>query len=68
MGRSEPYLNVALVQPLPSYEILPGHFQAIADFTNLLAQGYLPIHGPDGSTNYFFPSARSFRGGFSFVF
>jgi carboxypeptidase family protein len=67
-GRSEPYLNLALVQPLPSPEILQGQFQAIADFSNLLAQGYLPIHGPDGGMSYFFPSARSFRGGFSFVF
>jgi hypothetical protein len=67
-GRSEPYLNIAVVQPIPSPDILPGQFQAIADFNNLLAQGYLPIHGADGNRSYFFPSARSFRGGFNFVF
>jgi len=68
IGRSEPYLNLGLVQPLPSPEIFQGQFQAIAEFSNLLAQGYLPIHGPEGGLSYFFPSARSFRGGFSFVF
>jgi len=68
LGRSEPYLNVAVVQPLPSTNIIPGQFQAIADFNNLLAQGYVPINGPEGATCSFFSSARSFRGGFSFVF
>ena len=68
MGQSEPYLNVAVIQPLPSPDILPAQFQATADFSNVLAQGYLLIYGPDGSRSYFFPSARSFRGGFSFVF
>ena len=68
LGRSAPYLNVAVVQPLPSSNIIPGQFQAIADFNNLLAQGYVPANGPEGASCSFFPSARSFRGGFSFVF
>lgn len=68
MGRSEPYLNFALVQPIPSPEIFPGQFRAIADFSNVLAQGYVPVHNAEGGTSYFFPAARSFRGGFSFIF
>jgi len=57
-----------LLQPIPSPDILPGQFQAVADFNNLLAQGYLTILAPDGSRGYLFPSARSFRGGVTFVF
>lgn len=68
LGRSEPFFNLALVQPLPSPDILPGQFQAIADFSNLLAQGYVPVHNSERGTSYFFPAARSFRGGFSFIF
>ena len=68
MSAAEPFLALTIVQPLPRTEILPGQFQAIADFTNLLAQGYIPIHGQLGRTSYLFPVARSFRGGFSFVF
>jgi hypothetical protein len=67
-SQSDPYLNIFLLQPIPSPDILPGQFQAVADFNNLLAQGYLTIVAPDGSRGYLFPSARSFRGGVSFVF
>lgn len=68
MARSEPYLNVAFIQPIPFPESFPGQFRAIADFSNLLAQGYVPVRNAEGATNYFFPAPRSFRGGFSFVF
>ncbi|OFV96130.1 MAG: hypothetical protein A3H28_10360 [Acidobacteria bacterium RIFCSPLOWO2_02_FULL_61_28] len=68
MGRAEPFLNVVLLQPLPSPNILPGQFQAVADFSNLIAQGYLPIQTPDGGRALLFPAARSFRGGFNFIF
>ena len=67
-GRSDPYLNLAVVQPIPSPDIFPGQFRAIADFSNLLAQGYVAIRNPEGASSFFYPSARSFRGGFSFVF
>jgi hypothetical protein len=68
VGRTDPYLNVILLQPLPSPNILPGQFQAMVDFSNLLAQGYLMVQTPDGGKSLLFPSARSFRGGFNFIF
>ena len=42
-SRSNPYLNVVLLQPLPSPNILPGQFEAVVDIRNLLAEGYLHI-------------------------
>ena len=68
ISHSDPYLNVVVLQPLPSPTILPGQFQAIADFSNLLAQGYLAVQSADGGRTLLFPSARSFRGGFNFIF
>jgi carboxypeptidase family protein len=67
-GRSDPYLNLAVVQPIPSPEFFSGQFRAVADFSNLLAQGYVAVHNLEGASSFFYPSARSFRGGFSFVF
>ena len=42
--------------------------EAIVDLRNLLAQGYVPMLGPDGKTVYLVQSARSVRGGVSFTF
>ena len=67
-GRAEPYMNVILLQPLPSPNILPGQFQAVMDFSNLLAEGYLVVQTPDGGRSLLFPAPRSFRGGFNFIF
>lgn len=67
-SHSEPYLNVVLLQPIPAPGILPGQFQAMANFTNLLAEGYLTVQSPDGGRTFLFPAARSFRGGFNFIF
>ncbi|MGH9782642.1 MAG: carboxypeptidase-like regulatory domain-containing protein [Terriglobia bacterium] len=68
IGRTDPYVNVILLQPLPSPNIFPGQFQAMVDFSNLLAQGYLMVQTPDGGKSLLFPAARSFRGGFNFIF
>ena len=68
MSQSEPYLNLYIVQPIPAPDILPGQFEAIADFNNLLAQGYLTLHTPGGANGVLFPASRSFRGGFNFIF
>ncbi|HEV8383407.1 MAG TPA: carboxypeptidase-like regulatory domain-containing protein [Candidatus Acidoferrales bacterium] len=62
----DPNLNVRLRQPLPSF-FLPGKVEALADFRNLLAQGYVPVNTPEGQI-LLVPSFRSFRGGFSFQF
>lgn len=61
----DPYLSLAVRQKLPHF--IPGHATAMADFSNLLAQGYVPLQTKDGSL-VLVPSFRSFRGGLSFQF
>lgn len=64
-GQTDPYLSVFIRQPLPG---AAGRLDALLDFRNLLAQGYLPVMGPDGRTVYFVQSARSLRAGLAFTF
>ena len=64
-GRSDPYLNIFIRQPIPS---LGGRMEALIDIRNLLAQGYVPVVGNDGQTVYLVDSARSVRGGVAFTF
>ena len=61
----DPHLNLTVRQPLPSF-FFPGRIEALADFRNLLAQGYVPVNTRDGIV--LMPAFRSFRGGFSFQF
>lgn len=61
----DPYLNLTVRQPLPNF--IPGHLVAMADFGNLLAQGYVPIQTRDGKI-VLVPAYRSFRGGVSLQF
>jgi hypothetical protein len=63
--RLDPYLNMVVRQPLPNF--IPGHLVALADFGNLLAQGYVPVTTRDGRV-LLVPSYRSFRGGVIFQF
>ena len=65
-GRADPYLNIFIRQPLPSF--LPGHMEAVIDLRNLLAEGYVPVLGSDGHTVYLVQSARAIRGGLNFTF
>lgn len=68
-GQTDPFLNLFLRQQIPHWHFLPGgHMEAIVDLRNLLAQGYVPMLGPDGKTVYLVQSARSVRGGVSFTF
>jgi len=69
-GQTEPFLNLFLRQQIPHWHFLPGssHMEAMVDLRNLLAQGYVPMLGPDGKTVYLVESARSVRGGVSFTF
>ena len=60
----DPNLNLSIRQPLPG---LSGRWEALADFSNLLAQGYVTVNGQD-SRMLFVPILRSFRGGVSFQF
>ena len=48
LAYAEPHLNILVRQPLPSLVVLPGRLEALADFRNLLAQGYVPIITADG--------------------
>lgn len=57
----DPNLSLAIRQPLPR------HWEAVADFRNLLAQGYVPVNG-EGGQMILVPVLRSFRGGVSFQF
>jgi hypothetical protein len=67
-GQTDPYLSVFIRQPLPATSFIRGKMDALLDLRNLLAQGYLPLSGPDGRTVYMVQSARSLRGGLSFTF
>lgn len=60
----DPNLNFSIRQPLPG---LNGRWEALADFSNLLAQGYVTVNGQD-SRIVLAPILRSFRGGVSFQF
>jgi hypothetical protein len=67
-GRADPYLNLFFRQPIPGTSSLPGHLEAVIDLRNLLAEGYVPVIGPDGHTVYLVQSARAVRGGLNFTF
>ncbi|HEX9760284.1 MAG TPA: carboxypeptidase-like regulatory domain-containing protein [Candidatus Acidoferrales bacterium] len=62
----DPYLTLQVRQPLPGM-LFSGRLEAVADFRNLLAQGYVPVSLRDGSI-VLMPTFRSFRGGLSFQF
>jgi hypothetical protein len=62
----DPHLNLSVRQPLPTF-LFPGKLEALADFRNLLAEGYVPVGTRDGRV-ILVPSFRSFRGGFSIQF
>ncbi|MDP9146464.1 MAG: hypothetical protein M3N22_02305, partial [Acidobacteriota bacterium] len=61
----DPYLHVGLRQPLPKFAV--GHWEAIADCDNLLAQGTVALTTRDGRMNLV-PAFRTFRGGLSVQF
>ena len=66
-GQADPYFNLFVRQPLPHIHGMPLNMEAIIDLRNLLAQGYVPVIGPDGKTVYLMQSARSVRGGLAFT-
>jgi hypothetical protein len=61
----DPYLHVGIRQALPKFA--PGHWQAVADVDNVLAQGYVSLNTADGRT-VLVPAFRTFRGGLSVQF
>ncbi|HEX3375512.1 MAG TPA: carboxypeptidase-like regulatory domain-containing protein [Candidatus Acidoferrales bacterium] len=60
----DPNLHVSIRQQLPG---LNGRWEALADFSNLLAQGYVGVSSQDPRM-ILAPILRSFRGGVSFQF
>jgi hypothetical protein len=60
--RVDPNLNLVIRQALP------GHFEAVADFGNLLDQGYVSVASPRDGMVLLVPSTRSVRGSLSFQF
>jgi Carboxypeptidase regulatory-like domain len=63
----QPFLNVQIRQPLPALDFFSAHVEAMADFRNLLAEGYVPITTSEDRV-LLTPAYRSFRGGFSVQF
>jgi hypothetical protein len=62
----DPYLSLSIRQPMPG-TIGGCHWEALADFRNLLAQGYFFANSKDGQVNLM-PASRAFRGGISVRF
>jgi hypothetical protein len=67
-GQTDAFFNLFVRQPIPHTRFMPGRMEALIDLRNLLAQGYVPVVGPDGNTVYLVQSARSVRGGVAFTF
>jgi hypothetical protein len=67
-GQTDGFFNLFVRQPIPRTRFMPGRMEALIDLRNLLAQGYVPVIGPDGNTVYLVQSARSVRGGVAFTF
>jgi hypothetical protein len=67
-GQTDGFFNLFVRQPMPRVHFMPGRMEALIDLRNLLAQGYVPVLGPDGNTVYLVQSARSVRGGVAFTF
>ena len=63
-----PYLNLEVRQPLPNIAFIPARIEALADFRNLLEQGYIPVFGAREDPLLLSAAYRSFRGGFSVQF
>jgi hypothetical protein len=64
----QPFLDVQVRQPLPNLAFLPARIEAVADFRNLLAQGYSPLTQSGGMNLRLSSAYRSIRGGFSVEF
>src|SRR2546425_621215 len=64
----QPFLGVQIRQPLPAFGFLPARIEALADFRNLLGEGYVPLYSSGGKPFILTSSYRSLRGGFSLQF
>ncbi len=64
----QPYLGIQFRQPIPTPNSWPVHIDAVADFQNLLSQGYLPVSQGGQKTLVMSPDYHYVRGGFSVQF
>ena len=64
----QPFLDVQVRQPLPNLAFLPARIEVVADFRNLLAQGYSPLTQSGEMSLRLSSVYRSIRGGFSVEF
>jgi hypothetical protein len=63
-----PFLGLQIRQPLPTLSFLPAHIEALADFRDLLGQGYTSLPHSGGKSFLLTSAYRSLRGGFSVQF
>ncbi len=64
----QPYLGVQIRQPIPTPNYWPVHIDAVAEFQNLLSQGYLPGSQGGQKTLVLSSGYHSVQGGFSVQF
>jgi hypothetical protein len=64
----QPYLGVQIRQPIPTPNFWPVHIDAVADFQNLLSQGYLPSSQGGQKPLVLSSGYHAIRGGFSVQF
>jgi hypothetical protein len=66
--RPTPGLNFYVRQPVPALSSRPCRVELTADLRNMLAQGYLPLEGPNGQRALLVDTPRSVRGGLNLIF
>jgi hypothetical protein len=64
----QPYLGVHVRQPIPTPSFLPVHIDAVADFQNLLSQGFIPTGQAGPKTVVLTSGYHYVSGGFSVQF
>jgi hypothetical protein len=64
----QPFLGMQIRQPLPKIDMLPMRIIAIADFRNVLGQGFVSVRQADGRSILLTPAYRTVRGGFAVQF
>jgi hypothetical protein len=66
--QAQPYLGVQIRQPIPTPNSWPVHIDAVAEFQNLLSQGYLPVGQGNQKPVVLSSGYHYVRGGFSVQF
>ena len=64
----QPYLGAQIRQPIPTPNYWPVHIDAVAEFQNLLSQGFGPAAQGGQKPLVLSPSYHYIRGGFSVQF